>query len=275
MALELPGPFEVIVRSAVFPYGIVADVSGLGTQKYRACSIASSGPLIYSKGHFCVSNVLHSLFQAMPQITSQVLIVEDEAIFRSLLRDHLQNFFQACNVLEASDGEKGWEQFRTHRPEFCIVDLRLPKLSGEMLINLMQSEPTPPRILVLTGQTLAELPDIVEKTDKLFFVEKMAPLEKLNEALSVLFHFKQSEPWKVESNSVKPGPPHTLDQLTRREKSILGMVGEGKSSESIAELLGISVHTVRTHRRNLMQKLRIRTCAVLVRYALSSGLTGK
>lgn len=211
----------------------------------------------------------------MPQITSKVLVVEDEAIFRSLLRDHLMNSFEVCNVLEASDGEKGWEHFRAHRPEFCIVDLRLPKLSGEMLINLMQSEPTPPRILVLTGQSLAELPDIVAKTDKLFFVEKMAPLEKLNEALANLFNFRTAEPWRMESANAVPGQPHKLDQLTRREKTILGMVGEGKSSESIAELLGISVHTVRTHRRNLMQKLRIRTCAVLVRYAMSSGLTGK
>jgi DNA-binding NarL/FixJ family response regulator len=191
------------------------------------------------------------------------------------MRDHLQNSFQASNVFEASDGENGWEQFRHHRPEFCIVDLRLPRLSGEMLINLMQSEPTPPRILVLTGQTLAELPDIVERTDKLFFVEKMAPLEKLNEALSNLFHARKVNSWGTEVNAEAAGPQQKPDQLTRREKTILGMVGEGKSSEAISELLGISVHTVRTHRRNLMQKLRIRTCAVLVRYAMSSGLTGR
>jgi len=140
-------------------------------------------------------------------------------------------------VLEASDGEKGWEQFRSHRPDFCIVDLRLPRMSGEMLINLMQSEPIPPRILVLTGQTLAELPDIVEKTDKLFFVEKMAPLEKLDEALSNLFHSRPAELWRIEPKSVKSPAPPKLDQLTRREKTILGMVGDGKSSESISELL--------------------------------------
>lgn len=178
-------------------------------------------------------------------------------------------------MLEASDGEEGWECFRAHRPEFCIIDLRLPKLSGEMLINLMQSEPTPPRILVLTGQTLAQLPDIVAKTDKLFFVEKMAPLEKLNEALANLFNFRTPEPWRMEPDTQGAGKPNPLDELTRREKTILGMVGQGKSSEAIAELLCISVHTVRTHRRNLMQKLGIRTCAVLVRYAISSGLTGR
>lgn len=211
----------------------------------------------------------------MPQVTSKVLVVEDEAIFRSLLCDHLQSSFETCNVLEASDGQMGWEQFRIHRPEFCIVDLRLPKLSGEMLINLMQSEPSPPRILVLTGQSLADLPDIVARTNKLFFVEKMAPLEKLNEALSNLFNFRSAEPWQIEPSGPAVEPPPRLDQLTRRERTILGMVGEGKSSEAIAELLGVSVHTVRTHRRNLMQKLRIRTCAVLVRYAISSGLTGK
>ncbi|MDV7394872.1 helix-turn-helix transcriptional regulator, partial [Arthrospira platensis SPKY1] len=59
------------------------------------------------------------------------------------------------------------------------------------------------------------------------------------------------------------------------EKTILAMVGEGKRSEAIAGVLGISVHTVRTHRRNLMQKLGIHSGALLVRYAIDSGLAGK
>lgn len=219
--------------------------------------------------------VPHLIVSVMPEIKSKVLIVEDEAIFRSLLRDHLQNAYHAYQVLEASDGEEGWHQFRSHQPEFCIIDLRLPKLRGEMLINLMQNDPSPPRILVLTGQTLADLPDIVAKTDTLFFVEKMAPLEKLNESLAILFNLKQSEPWQIDSLAGTEGQAHRLDQLTRREKTILGLIGEGKSSESIARVVGISVHTVRTHRRNLMQKLRIHTCAVLVRYAIQNGLTGK
>lgn len=253
-------------------------------ESYIFCSIVKKIPFLkychYGGADISQSALLRptnypSLLTPMSVISSKVLIVEDEAIFRSLMRDHLQNSFQASNVFEASDGEIGWEQFRNHRPEFCIVDLRLPKLSGEMLINLMQSEPTPPRILVLTGQTLAELPDIVQRTDKLFFVEKMAPLEILNEALSNLFHSRKADPWRTEVITEAAGPPQKLDLLTRRERTILGMVGEGKSSESISELLGISVHTVRTHRRNLMHKLRIRTCAVLVRYAMNSGLTGR
>jgi len=209
----------------------------------------------------------------MLEVMSKVLIVEDEAIFRSLLRDHLETAFKAYNVIEASDGEEGWDQFRKHSPDFCIVDLRLPKLRGEMLINLMQCYHDAPRILVLTGQPMGEFPDMVKKTDKLFFIEKTAPLARLDAALRQLFNRRQAEPGNFALKFEKS--ECFLQQLTDREKTILAMVGEGKRSESIAGVLGISVHTVRTHRRNLMQKLGIHSGALLVRYAIDSGLAGK
>jgi DNA-binding NarL/FixJ family response regulator len=211
----------------------------------------------------------------MLEVMSKVLIVEDEAIFRSLLRDHIETAFKAYNIVEACDGEEGWDQFRKHNPGFCIVDLRLPKLRGEMLINLMQCHHSSPRILVLTGQPIGEFPDMVKKTDKLFFIEKRASLEKLDAALKQLFNRRQVEPGDFALDTTKAAYDTNLGNLTDREKTILGMVGDGKSSESIAVLLGISLHTVRTHRRNLMQKLGIHNGALLVRYALESGLASR
>lgn len=114
---------------------------------------------------------------------------------------------------------------------------------------------------------------MVKKTDKLFFIEKTAELTRLVAALRQLFDGRQAEPGnfalKVDRSEC------FLGQLTDREKTILGMVGEWKRSGAIAGVLSISIHTVRTHRRNLMQKLAIHNSTLLVHYAIDSGLASK
>lgn len=203
---------------------------------------------------------------------SKVLIVEDESIFRTLLRDHLKSVFSIQNILEAADGEAGWHLFREHQPTYCIVDLRLPKLRGELLINLMQAHHVPPRILVLTAtQFEGNYQDLIKQTDRMFFIEKMAALPDLNAALSQLFGHSRVDSGNFSLTKDEPRRARDPDHLTKRELTILGMIGEGNSSVSIAEILGISVHTVRTHRRNLMQKLEVHNAAALVRYALEHG----
>lgn len=203
---------------------------------------------------------------------SKVLIVEDESIFRTLLRDHLKSVFSVRDVLEAADGEAGWHLFREQQPTHCVVDLRLPKLRGELLINLMQAHHVPPRILVLTAtQFEGNYQDLIKQTDRMFFIEKMAALPDLNAALSQLFGHSRADSGNFSLIKEESRRARDPDQLTKRELTILGMIGEGNSSQYMAGLLGISVHTVRTHRRNLMQKLGIHNAAVLVRYALEHG----
>lgn len=206
---------------------------------------------------------------------SKVLIVEDEAIFRSLFCDYVQSEFKWIDTIEACDGQQGWEQFRQHEPDYCIVDLSLPKLRGEVLINMMQSHHKPPRILILSAQATRDLPERISNAEQLLSVDKMAPLQNLNEALKHLFNGQHTDLGPLEISSKPTAPEDPFSDLTLREKTILGMIAEGKKSEAIGEMLGISVNTVRTHRRNLMQKLRIHSAALLVRYALEHGLVGE
>jgi two-component system response regulator NreC len=210
----------------------------------------------------------------MPETISKVLVVEDESIFRSLICDHLQNEFKNLVVIEANDGEEGWAKFRLHEPEFCIIDLRLPKLRGEVLIDLMQRHHKPARILVLTGQATGDLVESIRNPQRLFFVDKMAPLERLNDALMLFLDSQDTDPgpFGLEDNAADEEGP--LARLTSRERTILGLIGEGKKSQAISEMLDISIHTVRVHRRNLMQKLNINSAAMLVRFALDHGLAG-
>jgi two-component system nitrate/nitrite response regulator NarL len=63
------------------------------------------------------------------------------------------------------------------------------------------------------------------------------------------------------------------EALTRREREILKLLAEGKKSREIADILFVSIHTVRTHRNNIMKKLKLRGVADLVRYAISHELT--
>lgn len=205
----------------------------------------------------------------------KILIVEDELIFRSLLKSHIESEYGPCMVYEACDGEEGWQMFREHQPDYCIIDLGLPKLRGEMLINLMHGHHSQPRILVLTGHTPCELRDILHKTDDTFLVEKMAPFHQLNGALKVLLNRNTDVAHHYLVRNLTRMGKSAIETLTNREKTILSMLGEGKTSDGIAEFLGISVHTVRTHRKNLMKKLGIHNHGVLVRFAIEQGLSAK
>lgn len=211
----------------------------------------------------------------MQRLIKKVLVVEDEAIFRSLLCDYLKKTFGVESVLEGVDGNQGWDLFCDHRPDFCIIDLHLPKLRGEILIDLMQKHHEPPRILVLTAQPEVAIEELFHSTKGLLRIEKMAPVEKLKTALETLFFGKKKSQINYSKSDKQKPKVDSLMKLTLREKTILSMVGEGEKSEQIAEILGISVFTVRTHRRNLMRKLGIHSVALLVRYAMDRGLVSE
>jgi DNA-binding NarL/FixJ family response regulator len=76
---------------------------------------------------------------------------------------------------------------------------------------------------------------------------------------SIMFDLSQSRP--------------ESEALTRREREILKLLAEGKRSQEIADILFVSIHTVRTHRHNLMKKLKFKSLADLVRYAISYEFT--
>lgn len=226
----------------------------------------------------CVQHVFLRALKASPANPFEsrnptLLLVEDEEVLRGLLREHIAFNHPRIRILETGDGASGWAIFRKEQPEYCVIDLRLPTMDGWSLIELMAGHHTPPRILILTAQTNWVPPGPFRCSERVLFLDKTAPLEKLSSALRELITKDTGQESAFSLSGV--GTNRTEDiGLTKRERLIVSLIGGGMPIRSIAEMLGISLHTALTHRKNILRKLDLNSSNQLVRYAIETGISG-
>ncbi len=208
-----------------------------------------------------------------------VLLVEDHTIVRQGLRRLLEE--RGINVVgEAGDGLKAIKMARELHPEFIIMDISLPKLSGIDATRKIKKELPDVKILMLTIHS--EESYILKALDagaSGYLLKDTVADELVNaiEAVERGEHFVSSsispgvidEYRKIVSKGKKVDE---FSRLTNREREILKLISEGYTSKQIAEMLYISVKTVDNHRANIMKKLNIHDTAGLVRYAIRIGL---
>src|SRR2546426_6227827 len=204
----------------------------------------------------------------------QVLLADDHRIVRQGLRGLLEREgFEV--VAEAADGREAVRFARTEQPEVAILDLAMPSLNGmdaarEMLL-------TSPRLKVILLTMHAEEPYLQEamRAGVTGYVLKTQAAHDLVRALrEVILGLVYVSPGVtktgVDARRSKTDPPPDL--LSPREREVLQLVAEGKTTKKVAAILGISVKTAGSHRTRLMAKLDIHETAGLVRYAIRSGL---
>jgi two-component system invasion response regulator UvrY len=206
------------------------------------------------------------------QAAQTLLLVEDEEVLRGLLREHLAATHPRIRVVEEGDGGSAWHRFRNEKPQFCVVDLRLPGIDGGALVQMMLESSTPPRILILTAQLNWRPSFIIRSQHILFFLDKTAPLEEFNRALRALIDRDAVEERRYQI-ARSPGPGSEDFGLTSRERQMVSLIGSGIKIRQIADMLGISPHTALTHRKNILRKLGIHSSSHLVRFAIENGLS--
>ena len=147
------------------------------------------------------------------------------------------------------------------RFDLCIIDLELPDMNGFQLISHLHSQ-----ILIYT---MHEEPWIIAKLSTLNIngaVSKNASTSELRDAISTLkngtryFSNVFSELDKEKQNTL----PHALPELSRREKEVLAYLSQGLSTSEISQLLFLSINTIQTYRKRLMEKLEAKNVAELV-----------
>ena len=158
------------------------------------------------------------------------------------------------------------------RPDLLILDLILPCLSGIEVLRRVRRELPATRVLIYSGSTNGEDPEALRERPH-GYVEKLDGLKILREAIStiaqggsyfsaVASHAMSGSGWKRPNDS----------DLSQREREILQLIAEGRSSKQISGLLNVAVKTVENHRANLMAKLDMHDVASLTRYAACKGL---
>jgi two-component system, NarL family, invasion response regulator UvrY len=205
-----------------------------------------------------------------------ILIADDHAIVRRGLKDMVTEEFTQARIIEVSTGQAAIEAVRKQAVEVVILDLNLPDKTGiEVLKELKLLRPNVP-VLVLSVHPEEQYAARALKAGAAGYVTKNSAPEELVTAIKkVLQGGKYVSPALAEQLAkhigVKTdGPLHQT--LSDREDEVLRLIANGKTPTEIADHLSLSVKTVSTYRARLLEKLRLKTTADLIRYAVDNKL---
>ena len=206
----------------------------------------------------------------------RVLLADDHRIVREALKMVLA---AECDVVgEASDGEQAVALAAQLKPQVVVLDLGMPGIGGIAAAHRIRKEAPACRVLVLSQYDDEEyvLEALTEAGAAGYLVKTDAASELVAAVRAVHSGARYLSPTiapivlaQLDSPSRCKGPvPH----LTRREREVLKLIGEGATTKEVASRLSISAKTAQVHRDNLKQKLDLRSTAAIVRYAIKHKL---
>lgn len=206
----------------------------------------------------------------------RVLIIDDHDAIRRGVRQLLETKPNYQVVGEAADGRTGLRVAKETRPDIAILDYSIPELNGLDLAHALKRELPRIEILLYTMHDREDVIMEVLRAGVRGFVLKSDAERHLIAALDALsihrpyFSGAISETLLEKFLESKPQP--CASSLTHREREVVQQIAEGKINKEIAQELSISVKTVETHRASAMHKLKLRTTADLVRYAIRNNI---
>jgi len=205
---------------------------------------------------------------------TRVLLAEDHSLVRQGLKVLLEkNGFQI--VSEAADGQEAVRSVEKLQPEVAILDISMPILNGVDAARELKKSSPKTKVILLTQHDEDQYVTEALRAGVKGYVLKSQAAEALVHAIqevcrgSVYFSPNVS---RAVVDAYVSKTPLAADPLSGRERQVLQLVGEGKSTKDVAVHLGISVKTAESHRARLMKKLDIHETASLVRYAIRRGL---
>ena len=208
----------------------------------------------------------------------RVLLADDHAVLREGLRSLLNLQDDIEVVGEACDGQAALEMVRQLHPDVVVMDIAMPVMDGLEATRRLKQEHAETRVLILTQHDNREYVFSLLQAGAAGYVLKKSGGAEVAMAIRSVFREGAFLPpgiaREVMDRYIQRTPEETgRPRLTEREKEVLRLIAEGKSSKEIAEMLCLSVKTVMAHRTNIMEKLDIHSRTELVKYAIRQGLT--
>jgi len=211
----------------------------------------------------------------------RLLVVDDHEVVRKGLRSVLEQQPGWQVAGEAADGREAVSKAKELKPDITVLDISMPALNGLEATRQMLKQDSRAKVLILTmhesdpliqeflnagargyllksdaGKDLITAVEAVRR-NKTFFTAKVGQM--------VLDGYLDKKPHPADTDA----PP---SRLTPRQREIVQLLAEGKSSKEVAVALGLSVKTAETHRANIMRRLECHSVSELVRYAIRNGI---
>jgi len=212
----------------------------------------------------------------------RIVLADDHHLVRAGIRALLEALPGVQVVAEAGDGHEALRRLLELKPDVALVDIGMPGLNGlEIVARVARDAPTVRLVILSMHGDPAHVAQALRAGARGYLLKDSAA-EELSIALHAVLggeiylsprvsrHVVEgflARDTPAESDSAEPGAA-----LTPRQREILQLVAEGRSTKEIAQLLGLSAKTVETHRSQIMERLGIHDLAGLVRYAVRTGL---
>jgi len=205
---------------------------------------------------------------------ARILLVDDHALVRQGLRSLLvQEGFSV--VGEAADGLEAIEKIRVLSPDIVVMDISMPAQNGLNVAREVHKFFPQVKVILLSQHTEdMYIADALEACVAAYVLKSQASsdlVHAIHQVSSGKVYYSPDISASVLA-AYKAKTDDKPDSLTLRERQVLQLIAEGKTTRDVASLLFISVKTAETHRTRLMQKLDIHETASLVRYAIRRGL---
>jgi DNA-binding NarL/FixJ family response regulator len=211
--------------------------------------------------------------QAMSE--TRILIADDHAVVRSGLRALLEAQPGWTVVAEAGDGRDALAKALETKPDVAIIDYSLPLLNGAEVTRQIHARLPSVEVLIFTMHDSDSLVTDILAAGARAYLLKSDANQYLIAAVASLADHKPFFTGKVSEQLLDSYLSHQSRSdglLSPRERVIVQLIAEGNSNRDMGEALGLSVKTIETHRASLMRKLKLKSTAAIVRYAIRNRL---
>ncbi|MFP4488880.1 MAG: response regulator [Bacteroidales bacterium] len=208
---------------------------------------------------------------------AEIILADDHKIVREGLRSVIESSPAYTVVAEAENGRQAVKLSAEMKPDIVLMDVAMPDLNGvEATKQILNINPEI-RIIALSMHSDKQFVSGMLTAGAYAYLLKDCDSAELMKAIETVMHKQKYVSGKISElilSEFISGLDNDENILSSREREILQLIAEGKSSKEIGEMLFLSSKTVDVHRKNIMDKLKLHTLPELTKYAIRSGLTG-
>lgn len=206
----------------------------------------------------------------------EIIIVDDHGLLRAGLKNIIEQKANMIVIGEASDGRDAIKIVSKLKPDVVVIDVAMPGLNGIEATKQIHKNNPEIKVIGLSMHSGKQFIQGMFKAGAHGYLLKDGDSDELLKAISTVIENKKFLSKDIDQQFLTVLDNDKVEKktiLSSREKEVLQLIAEGKTSKEIGEILFLSPKTIDVHRNNIMKKIELYTIPELTKYAIQSGLT--